>query len=77
LARKYAKEYALLDALGNAQREAEIRRKVEKLIHEQAGAMEKETGVESLMANDKEVRQYLDFVIKETREKKDDRVASA
>src|SRR5919202_3167086 len=77
LARKYAKEYALLDTLGNAQMEAEIKRKVEKLIHEQAGAMEKETGVESLMTDDKEVRQYLDFVIKETREKKDDRVASA
>src|ERR671938_112403 len=77
LARKYAKEYALLDTLGNAQMEAEIRRQVEKLIHEQAGAMEKETGVESLMTDDKEVRQYLDFVIKETREKKDDRVASA
>jgi hypothetical protein len=39
--------------------------------------MEKETGVESLMTDDKEVRQYLDFVIKETRERKDDRVASA
>jgi hypothetical protein len=77
LARKYAKEYALLDTLGNAQMEAEIRRKVEKLIHEQAGAMEKETGVESLMTDDKEVRQYLDFVIKETKEKKDGRVASA
>src|SRR4051794_858763 len=37
LARKYAKEYALLDALGNAQMEAQIRRKVESLVYEQAG----------------------------------------
>lgn len=67
LARKYAKEYALLDTLGNAQMEAEIKRKVVKLIHEQAGAMEKETGVGSSMTDDNEVRQYLDLVIKETR----------
>jgi hypothetical protein len=70
LARKYAKEYALLDTLGNAQIEAQIRRKVEKLIHEQAGAMEKETGVESSMTDDNEVRRYLYLVIRETREKK-------
>src|ERR671937_1996496 len=77
LARKYAKEYALLGTLGNAQMEAEIRRKVEKLIHEQAGAMEKETGVESSMLDDNEVRQYLDLVIMEIREKKDDRTVGA
>jgi hypothetical protein len=70
LARKYAKEYALLDTLGNAQENAEILRKVVKLIHKQAGAMEKETGVESSMIDDNEVRQYLDLVIRETREKK-------
>jgi hypothetical protein len=70
LARKYAKEYSLLDTLGNAQMEVDIRRKVVKLIHEQAGAMEKETGVESSMIDDNEVRQYLELVIKETRGKK-------
>jgi hypothetical protein len=70
LARKYAKEYALLDTLGNAQENAEIIRKVVKLIHKQAGAMEKETGVESSMIDDNEVRQYLELVIRETREKK-------
>jgi hypothetical protein len=69
LARKYAKEYSLLDTLGNAQMEVDIRRKVVKLIHEQAGAMEKETGVESSMTNDTEIRQYLDLVIKETKGK--------
>jgi hypothetical protein len=69
LARKYAKEYALLDALGNAQENAEIIRKVVKLIHKQAGAMEKETGVESSMIDDNEVRQYLELVIRETRKK--------
>jgi hypothetical protein len=68
LARKYAKEYALLDTLGNAQLDAEIRRKFVKLIHEQAGAMKKETGVEPL-TDDNEIRQYLDLVIRETREK--------
>ncbi len=73
LARKYAKEYALLDTLGNAQIEAEIRGKVVKLIQEQAGAMEKETGVESSMMNDNEIRQYLDLVIRETKGRKDDR----
>src|SRR6266480_5664362 len=73
LARKYAKEYALLDTLGNAQENAEIIRKVVKLIHQQAGAMEKETGVESSMIDDNEVRQYLELVIRETRGKKDDR----
>ena len=72
LARKYAKEYALLDSLGNAQMDAEIRRKFVKLIHEHAGAMKKETGVEPL-TDDNEIRQYLDLVIRETREKKDDR----
>ena len=73
LARKYAKEYALLDTLGNAQENAEILRKVVKLIHKQAGAMGKETGVESSMIDDNEVRQYLEYVIRETRGKKDDR----
>jgi hypothetical protein len=67
LARKYAKEYALLDSLGNAQENAEIIRKVVKLIHKQADAMEKETAVESSMLDDNEVRQYLELVIRETR----------
>ncbi|HYX54873.1 MAG TPA: hypothetical protein VE818_01825 [Nitrososphaeraceae archaeon] len=70
LARKYVKEYALLDTLGNAQENAEIMRKLVKLIHKQAGAMEKETGVESPTLDDNEVRQYIDLVIRETREKK-------
>jgi hypothetical protein len=70
LARKYANEYALLDTIGNAQMEAEISRKVVKLIHDQADAMEKATGVESSMTDDNEVRHYLDLVIRETREKK-------
>jgi hypothetical protein len=39
--------------------------------------MEKETGVESSMLDDNEVRQYLDLVIMETREKKDDRTVGA
>ncbi len=73
LARKYAKEYALLDTLGNAQIEAEIKGNVVKLIQEQADAMEKETGVESSMMNDNEIRQYLDLVIRETKGRKDDR----
>jgi hypothetical protein len=76
LARKYAKEYALLDTLGNAQLDAEIERKYVKLIHEQAGAMKKETGVEPL-TDDNEIRQYLELVIRETREKKDDRTVDA
>ena len=70
LARKYVKEYALLDTLGNAQENAEIMRKLVKLIHKQAGALEKETGVESPTLDDNEVRQYIDLVIRETREKK-------
>ena len=77
LAKKYAKEYALLDTLGNAQENAEIIRKVVKLIHRHADAMEKETGVESSMLDDNEVRQYLDLVIMEIREKKDDRTVGA
>ena len=71
LARKYAKEYALLDTLGNAQEDAEIIQKVVKLVHKHADAMEKETGVESSMLDDNEVRQYLDLVILETRGKKE------
>ena len=70
LARKYVKEYALLDTLGNAQENAEIMRKLVKLIHQHADAMEKETAVESSMLDVNEVRQYLDLVIRETREKK-------
>jgi hypothetical protein len=77
LARKYVKEYALLDTLGNAQENAEIMRKLVKLIHKQAGAMEKETGVEPPMLDDNEVRQYIDLVIRETRGKKDDRTVGA
>jgi hypothetical protein len=77
LARKYANEYALLDTLGNAQENVEIIRKVVKLIHKHADAMEKETGVESSMLDDNEVRQYLDLVIMEIREKKDDRTVGA
>ena len=72
LARKYAKQYALLDTLGDAQKGAENIRfeKVVKLIHKHADAMEKETAVESSMLDDNEVRQYLDLVIRETRGKK-------
>ena len=73
LARKYVKEYALLDTLGSAQDNAEIMRKLVKLIHQHADAMEKETGVESSMLDDGEARRYLDLVIMETRGKKDDR----
>jgi hypothetical protein len=77
LARKYVKEYALLDTLGNAQENAEIMRKLVKLIHQHAGAMKKETAVESPMLDDNEVRQYIDLVIRETRGKKNDRTAGA
>jgi len=73
LARKYAKEYALLDTLGNAQENAEIMRKVLKLIHKHLDAMQKETAVESPMLDDNEVRKYLEYVISETRGKKDKR----
>jgi hypothetical protein len=67
LARRYAKEYALLDTLGNAQENAEVMRKLIKIIREHADAMEKETAVESSMLDDNEIRRYLDLVIKETR----------
>ena len=77
LARKYAKEYALLDTLGSAQDNAEIMRKLEKLIHQHADAMGKETGVESSMVDVDEVRQYMDLIISETRGKKDDRTVGA
>lgn len=77
LARKYAKEYALLDTLGSAQENAEIMGKVVKLVHKHADAMEKETAVESSMLDDNEVRQYLELVIIETRGKKDDRTVGA
>jgi hypothetical protein len=73
LARKYAKEYALLDTLGNAQENAAIMRRVVTLIHKHLDAMQKETAVESPTLDDKEVRQYLEYVIRETRGKKDDR----
>ena len=73
LARKYAKEYALLDTLGNAQKNAEIMREVVKLIHKHLDAMEKKTAVESPMLDYNEVREYLEYVIRETRGKKDDR----
>jgi hypothetical protein len=77
LARKYVKEYSLLDTLGNAQENAEIMRKLVKLIHQHADAMEKETAVESPMLDDSEVRHYIDLVITETRGKKDDRTVGA
>src|ERR687889_764223 len=70
LARKYVKEYALLDTLGNAQENAEIMRKLVKLIHQHADAMKKETAVESPMLDVNEVRQYIDLVITESRAKK-------
>src|ERR687891_995322 len=70
LARKYVKEYALLDTLGSAQDNAEIMRKLVKLIHQHADAMKKETAVESPMLDDNEARRYLDSVIMETRGKK-------
>jgi len=75
LARKYAKQYALLDTLAKQQEDAEVIRidKVVKLIHQRADAMEKETAIESSMLDDNQVRQYLDLVIRETRGKKDDR----
>jgi hypothetical protein len=70
LARKYVKEYALLDTLGNAQMEAETTRKVVKLVQQHADAMGKETAVESPMLDDNEVRHYIELVIRETRGKK-------
>jgi hypothetical protein len=70
LARKYVKEYALLETLGNAQENAEIMRKLVKLIHQHADAMKKETAVESPMLDVNEVRQYIDLVIRESRGKK-------
>ena len=73
LARRYVKEYALLDTLGNAQENAEIMRKLVKQIHQHADAMKKETKVESILLDDNEVRQYLDMVIKETRVIREDR----
>jgi hypothetical protein len=73
LARKYAKDYALLDTLGTAKENTEIMRKVLDLIHKHLDAMQKETAVESPMLDDNEVRQYLEYVIRETRGKKDDR----
>jgi hypothetical protein len=77
LARKYVKEYALLDTLGNAQENAEIMRKLVNLIHQHADAMGKETAVDSPMLDDNEVRHYIDLVITETRGKKDDRTVGA
>jgi hypothetical protein len=77
LARKHVKEYALLGTLGNAQENAEIMRKLVKLMHQYADAMEKETGVESSMLDDNEARRYLDLVITKTREKNDDRTVGA
>ena len=70
LARRYVKEYALLDTLGNAQENAEIMRKLVQLIHQHADAMKKETAVESPMLDVNEVRQYIDLVITESRGKK-------
>jgi predicted small metal-binding protein len=77
LARKYAKEYALLGTLGKAKDNAEIMRKIVKHIHQHADAMEKETAVESSMLDDNEVRQYIDLAIRETGGKKDDRTVGA
>ena len=73
LARKYVKEYALLDTLGNAQENAEIMRRLVKLVRQHADAMEKETAVQSPMLDINEVREYIDLIIRETRGKKDDR----
>ena len=72
LARKDAKEYALLGTLGKAKDNAETMRKIVKHIHQHADAMEKETAVESCMLDDNEVRRYIDLAIRETRGKKDD-----
>jgi hypothetical protein len=77
LARKYVKDYALLDTLGNAQENAEIMRKLVKLIHQHADAMKKETAVESPMLDVNEVKQYIELVIRESRGKKDDRTVGA
>jgi hypothetical protein len=77
IARKYVKEYALLDTLGNAQENAAIMRKLVTLVHQHADAMEKDTAVESPMLDDNEVRHYIDLVIRETRGKKDDRTVGA
>src|ERR671919_367646 len=77
VARKYVKEYALLDTLGSAQDNAEIMGKLVKLIHQHADAMKKETAVESPMLDDNEARRYLDSVIRESRGKKDDRTVGA
>jgi hypothetical protein len=77
LARKYVKEYALLDTLGSAQDNAEIMRKLVKLVHQNADAMKKETAVESPMLDVNQVRQYIELIISETRGKKDGRTVGA
>ena len=56
LARKYAKEYALLRALGKAEEKAETMRNLVKVIRQHADAMEKDTAVETSMSDDNEVR---------------------
>jgi hypothetical protein len=77
LARKYAKEYTLLGALGKAEEKAETMRNLVKVIRQHADAMEKDTAVETSMSDDNEVRHYLDFVIRQTRGKKDDGTVGA
>ena len=82
LARKYVKEYALLDTLGNAQENAKIIQNLVNLIRQHADILEKKTQVASIMLDDTEVRRYLNMVINETRairennERKDDRTAA-
>jgi len=82
LARKYVKEYALLDTLGNAQENAKIIQNLVNLIRQHADILEKKTQVASVMLDDTEVRRYLNMVINETRairennERKDDKTAA-
>jgi len=82
LARKYVKEYALLDTLGHAQENAKIIQNLVNLIRQHADILEKKTQVASVMLDDTEVRRYLNMVINETRairennETKDDKTAA-
>lgn len=70
-ARKYLKEYSLMDTLGNAEMEVEMEKRVVKLMRAQAQALTRETGGEAgSQMTEGEIRQYLDMAIEDIKKAK-------
>ena len=65
-------ESKLLDNIGTAQMEQEVQNRVMKIAREYEQKMKEESGISSSM-QENDIKVYLEYVIKEVKQKKDQR----